>query len=146
MGISRGVEKQTVFPTSKTLYAPPHMCTLVYNLPSPHRHTAWNSQAVDENQFLLFLFGFFSQFYWIFMGMLAMRILEIEFSRIFNTKPQPVRQTAKVQENSNSEFFRANIRLEFWYCTFSDNTILKLPHFLREIQNSVNKKWTLSDF
>ena len=25
-----------------------------------------------------------------------MRILEIEFSRIFNTKPQPVRQTAKV--------------------------------------------------
>ena len=33
--------------------------------------------------------------------MLAMRILEIEFSRIFNTKPQPVRQMAKVQENSN---------------------------------------------
>ena len=30
-----------------------------------------------------------------------MRILEIEFSRIFNTKPQPVRQMAKVQENSN---------------------------------------------
>ena len=149
MGISRGVEKQTVFPTSKTLYAPPHMCTLVYNLPSPHRHTAWNSQAVDENQFLLFLFGFFSQFYWIFMGMLAMRILEIEFSRIFSTKPQPVRQTAKVQENSNFPNFLeqtldynsdiVHFLFLFWKC-------LKLPHFLREIQNSVNKKWTLSDF
>ena len=41
VGISRGAEKQTVFPTSKTLYAPPHMCTLYYYLPPPYRHTAW---------------------------------------------------------------------------------------------------------
>ena len=77
--------------------------------------------------------------------MLAMRILEIEFSCIFNTKPQ----TAKVQENSNFPNFLeqtldynsdiVHFLFLFWKC-------LKLPHFLREIQNSVNKKWTLSDF
>ena len=45
-------------------------------------------------------------------------------------------------------------RLEFWYCTFFAYTILNFPHFwwatlsreiAREIQNSVNKKWTMLD-
>ena len=144
MGISRGVEKQTVFPTSKTLYAPPHMCTLVYNLPSPHRHTAWNSQAVDENQFLLFLFGFFPNFIEYSWGCSLWEFWKLNFPAFLVLSHNPLGKSAG--KFKFSEFFRANIRLEFWYCTFSVNTILKLPHFLREIQNSVNKKWTLSDF
>ena len=52
-------------------------------------------------------------------------------------------------------YVRAKIRLEFWYCTFFVFTILNFPHIweatlsrekAREIQNNVNKKWTISDF
>ena len=45
--------------------------------------------------------------------------------------------------------------VEFWHCTFFVYTNLNFPHFwratlseekAREIQNSVNQKWTISDF
>ena len=67
-------------------------------------------------------------------------------------------------ENAKIEKFKCDIlsdfqtlcnRLEIWYCSFFVYTILNFPRFfstesgpsnVREIQNSENKKYTISEF
>ena len=97
-----------------------------------------------RTNFYYFCLAFFPNFIEYSWGCSLWEFWKLNFPAFLVLSHKPLGKSAG--KFKFSEFFRANIRLEFWYCTFSVNTILKLPHFLREIQNSVNKKWTLSDF